>query len=285
MMKKIAVINDLSGFGRCSLTAAISVISSMGVQPCPLPTAILTAQTGYPSYYLDDYTEKMEHFRSEWKKMGQRFDGIYTGFVASEEQIHQILHFVDTFDTPETFLLVDPVMGDDGIKYDMFTPKLLEEMKRLAKRADIITPNLTELCLLTDADFQYVRKISGTRKLLNTIKELALSFCRKGPEHVIVTGIHFTDDDGIPLMGNLYVSEIESSLSSFPYIGKSYSGTGDLFASCLAAGIANGKKIPEIIQMTGEFLEAAIADSARENVPRNDGVNYEKYLRMLMLGT
>lgn len=285
MMKKIAVINDLSGFGRCSLTAAISVISSMGVQPCPLPTAILTAQTGYPSYYLDDYTEKMEHFRSEWKKMGQRFDGIYTGFVASEEQIHQILHFADTFDTPETFLLVDPVMGDDGIKYDMFTPKLLEEMKRLAKRADIITPNLTELCLLTDADFQYVRKISGTRKLLNTIKELALSFCRKGPEHVIVTGIHFTDDDGIPLMGNLYVSETESSLSSFPYIGKSYSGTGDLFASCLAAGIANGKKIPETIQMTGEFLEAAIADSARENVPRNDGVNYEKFLRMLILGT
>lgn len=284
-MKKIAVINDLSGFGRCSLTAAISVISSMGVQPCPLPTAILTAQTGYPSYYLDDYTEKMEHFRSEWKKMGQRFDGIYTGFVASEEQIHQILHFADTFDTPETFLLVDPVMGDDGIKYDMFTPKLLEEMKRLAKRADIITPNLTELCLLTDADFQYVRKISGTRKLLNTIKELALSFCRKGPEHVIVTGIHFTDDDGIPLMGNLYVSETESSLSSFPYIGKSYSGTGDLFASCLAAGIANGKKIPETIQMTGEFLEAAIADSARENVPRNDGVNYEKFLRMLILGT
>lgn len=285
MMKKIAVINDLSGFGRCSLTAAISVISSMGVQPCPLPTAILTAQTGYPSYYLDDYTEKMEHFRSEWEKMGQRFDGIYTGFVASEEQILQILHFVDTFDTPETFLLVDPVMGDDGIKYDMFTPKLLEEMKRLAKRADIITPNLTELCLLTDADFQYVRKISGTRKLLNTIKELALSFCRKGPEHVIVTGIHFTDDDGSPLMGNLYVSETESSLSAFPYIGKSYSGTGDLFASCLAAGIANGKKIPEIIQLTGEFLEAAIADSARENVPKNDGVNYEKYLRMLMLGT
>lgn len=285
MMKKIAVINDLSGFGRCSLTAAISVISSMGVQPCPLPTAILTAQTGYPSYYLDDYTEKMEHFRSEWEKMGQCFDGIYTGFVASEEQILQILHFVDTFDTPETFLLVDPVMGDDGIKYDMFTPKLLEEMKRLAKRADIITPNLTELCLLTDADFQYVRKISGTRKLLNTIKELALSFCRKGPEHVIVTGIHFTDDDGSPLMGNLYVSETESSLSAFPYIGKSYSGTGDLFASCLAAGIANGKKIPEIIQLTGEFLEAAIADSARENVPKNDGVNYEKYLRMLMLGT
>ena len=280
-MKKIAVINDLSGFGRCSLTAAISVISAMGVQPCPLPTAILTAQTGYPSYYLDDYTEKMEHFRTEWKKMGQSFDGIYTGFVAGKEQILQILRFIDTFDTPETFLLVDPVMGDDGIKYDMFTPELLTQMKRLAKRGNIITPNLTELCLLTDTDFHHIQEISDTERLMDTVQTLALSFCKEGPEHVIVTGIHFTDTEGTLQMGNLYVSETQTSLSAFPYIGKSYSGTGDLFASCLAAGIAKKRKISEIIQVTGEFLEASIEDSVRENVPRNDGVNYEKFLWML----
>lgn len=284
-MKKIAVINDLSGFGRCSLTAAISVISAMGVQPCPLPTAILTAQTGYPSYFMDDYTNRMEHFRLEWKNMGQHFDGIYTGFVASEEQIRQIFRFIETFDTSGAFLLVDPVMGDDGIKYDMFTPKLLKEMKRLAKRADIITPNLTELCLLTDADFYHIREISDTKKLLDTIQKLALEFCKDGPAHVIVTGIHFTDETGVIQMGNLYVSESTVSLSAFPYIGKSYSGTGDLFASCIAAGVAGKMKIPEIIQTAGEFLEAAIADSVKENVPRNDGVNYEKFLRMLMLGT
>ena len=120
MTKKIAVINDLSGFGRCSLTAAISVISAMGIQACPLPTAILTAQTGYPHYYLDDYTDKMDIYRQEWQKMGQHFDGIYTGFVASEAQIDQIFHFIDTFYTSDTFLLVDPVMGDDGIKYDIY---------------------------------------------------------------------------------------------------------------------------------------------------------------------
>lgn len=106
MTKKIAVINDLSGFGRCSLTAAISVISAMGIQACPLPTAILTAQTGYPHYYLDDYTDKMDIYRQEWQKMGQHFDGIYTGFVASEAQIDQIFHFIDTFYTSDTFLLV-----------------------------------------------------------------------------------------------------------------------------------------------------------------------------------
>lgn len=282
MTKKIAVINDLSGFGRCSLTAAISVISAMGVQPCPLPTAILSAQTGYPSYYLDDYTGKMAHFRSEWEKMGQSFDGIYTGFVASEEQIHRIFEFIDTFNSPDTFLLVDPVMGDDGKKYDMFTPDLLKQMKRLAKSADIITPNVTELCLLTDTDYQTVRKVTDSEKLRETLKESALHFINGGPEHVIITGIHFTDSDGIHKMGNLYVSKDNSSLSAFPYIGQSYSGTGDLFASCLTAGIARGDSIPAIIHMAGEFLEKSITDAVLEKVPRNDGVNYEKYLSMLM---
>lgn len=281
MTKKIAVINDLSGFGRCSLTAAISVIAAMGVQPCPLPTAILTAQTGYPSYYLDDYTDKMEHFRTEWKKMGQSFDGIYTGFVASEEQIRQIFRFIDTFDTPETFLLVDPVMGDDGIKYDMFTPELLEQMKRLVRKADIITPNLTELCLLTDVDYHNIRDIHDTEKILDAVYQLAYPLCKEGPSHIIVTGIHFTDEAGVAQIGNYYISEREACLSAFPYIGQSYSGTGDLFASCLAAGVAAGKTIPSIIQMAGGFLEASIADSFKEKVPRNDGVNYEKFLHLL----
>ena len=128
-MKKIAVINDLSGLGRCSLTAAISVLSAMGVQACPLPTAILTAQTEYPSYYCDDYTDKMDIYRLEWLKLNQHFDGIYTGYVASVRQIQQILHFIDTFKEPDTFLLVDPVMGDDGQTYDVYTPELLSQMK------------------------------------------------------------------------------------------------------------------------------------------------------------
>lgn len=282
MPKKIAVINDLSGFGRCSLTAAISVITAMGVQACPLPTAILTAQTGYSSYYLDDYTEKMEYYRSEWAKMNQKFDGIYTGFVSSEAQIYQIFRFIDTFYTPGTFLLVDPVMGDNGKKYAFFTPKLLNQMKALAKKADIITPNLTELCLLTDADLSYVNNLTGEGELISATEKLARSFCENGPGHIIVTGISFTDTDGTKQIGNLYVTRESYSFCSFPYIGESYSGTGDLFTSCIAAGVARGDTIPDLIQTAGSFLEAALTDSVRERVPRNDGVNYEKYLSMLM---
>ena len=222
MTKKIAVINDLSGFGRCSLTAAISVISAMGIQACPLPTAILTAQTGYPHYYLDDYTDKMDIYRQEWQKMGQHFDGIYTGFVASEAQIDQIFHFIDTFYTSDTFLLVDPVMGDDGIKYDMFTPKLLEKMNALVGEADIITPNLTELCLLTDADYDAIIDIADTRILIDVIGELASTLLppdsdnsntldsrqtSKKEKEIIVTGIHCKNEHGQKMMGNLYVSK------------------------------------------------------------------------------
>lgn len=284
MTKKIAVINDLSGFGRCSLTAAISVIAAMGVQPVPLPTAVLSAQTGYPSYYCDDYTDKMEHFRSEWEKMGQHFDGIYTGFVASEKQIDQIFHFIETFDTPDTFLLVDPVMGDDGRTYAMFTPGLLQKMKKLAMTADIITPNLTELTLLAGVSYESVTSISDPEKLVERITDLAHELCKTGPEHVIVTGIHFTDMDGTRKMGNLYVSGKEHTLVAFPYIGGSYSGTGDLFASCLTAGIARGYNIPSIIELAGTFLEAALTDSVAEQIPANDGVNYEQYLSILIDG-
>lgn len=281
MNKKIAVINDLSGFGRCSLTAAISVIASMGVQPCPLPTAILTAQTGFPSYYCDDYTDKMEHFRSEWQKMNAAFDGIYTGFVASEAQIDQIFHFIKTFYTQDVFLLVDPIMGDDGIKYDMFTDKLLEQMKRLAEKADIITPNLTELCLLADADFHELNSISDYHKKITAIKSLVHSLYYGHQKRVIVTGIRYNNEQNHPMMGNLYISDDIQSLCAFPYIGGSYSGTGDLFASCLAAGIARGDNIPDIIHLAGQFLELSLQDSVKDGISRPHGTNYEKYLSML----
>ena len=286
MTKKIAVINDLSGFGRCSLTAAISVIAAMGVQPCPLPTAVLSAQTGYPSYFCDDYTDKMENFRQEWEKMDAQFDGIYTGFVASEQQIEKIFTYLKTFQRKNTFLLVDPVMGDNGNVYAMFTDRLLSLMKELVWKADAITPNLTELCLLTDTDYRMIQNMTDERNLLTIVEQMARNVIKKGPDTVVVTGIHFLDgEDGVEKMGNLAVSGKQVSLSAFPYVGGSYSGTGDLFASVIAAGIARGDKITESIRLAGGFIERAIVDSVKENIPRNDGVNYEQFLGMLMKNT
>lgn len=282
MTKKIAVINDLSGFGRCSLTAAISVISAMGVQACPLPTAILSAQTGYPSYYCDSYTDKMPLIRSEWEKMNVSFDGIYTGFLADERQANQIFMFLDSFQKEGTFLLVDPVMGGDGVPHSLFTQGLLQKLRELSRRADIITPNLTELCLLTGADYAELGNIKTPLLKMEVISELGKSLFTDRLSQVLVTGIHYTDEDHVPQMGNLYIRREGHVLIPFPYIGGSYSGTGDLFASCIAAGMAKGTSLPAAIELAGSFISAALRDSIKEQVPRNDGVNYEKYLSMLM---
>lgn len=291
MVKKVAVINDLSGFGRCSLTAAISAISVMGVQPCPLPTAVLSSQTGYSSYYCDDYTDKMEFFRREWEKMGAEFDGIYTGFLASEAQVDHIFRFLETFYKKNTFLLVDPVMGDGGHTYKMFTGSLLEKMKKLVMQADVITPNLTELCLLTDSDYQKFEKLKEKNELILEIERLGKGLMKngnsgKGAGTVVVTGIHYLEEAGEERIGNLVIADDGMKFFSYSYIGGSggsFSGTGDLFASILAGGIARGDDIFSLSDLAAKFLECAMESSVKDGVERNDGTNYEQYLGMLIL--
>lgn len=256
MTKKIAVINDLSGLGRCSLTAAISVLSAMGIQACPLPTAILSSQTEYPSYYCYDFTDKMDYFRQEWKKLGTSFSGIYTGYVASVCQIEQIMHFLDTFQTADTFLLVDPVMGDDGVTYDMYTSGLLTAMKELVARADVITPNLTEFCLLTDIDYNSLQDPSlSIQQLISRLKDAGQTLTKDHEKKVLITGIHFTADDGVHKIGNLLLYGSSHFLSAYPCCNGSYSGTGDLFASCITGGLARDISLTEMMQTAGSFLE------------------------------
>lgn len=282
MTKKIAVINDLSGFGKCSLIAAISAIAAMGVQPCPLPTAVLSAQTGYPSYYCDDYTDRMELIYKEWEKMQVHFDGIYTGFMSGEHQIRKVLEFLDIFYEKDTFLLVDPVMGDNGNRYPIFTSELVAEMKSLVSRADIITPNLTELCLLTDTDYRMIKVMTEEKHLVTVAEQMARNLMTGGTKEVLVTGIRFADEEsGQEMMGNLAVTEKSVAFSAFPFIGESFSGTGDLFAAVIAGGRARGDSLPDAMKLAGEMIEQAIRDSVKNHVPRNDGVDYEKYLWML----
>ncbi|MDO4474372.1 MAG: pyridoxamine kinase [Eubacteriales bacterium] len=281
MAKKLAVINDLSGFGKCSLTAAIPVISVMGVQACPLPTAILSAQTEYPSYYMDDYEDRMGFFVREWDKMNAHFDGIYTGFVSSEEQIDHIFDFLNVFYKEDTFLLVDPVMGDNGNTYDVFTDELQKKMKRLVTRADIITPNLTELCLLTDQDYESVSLLEKDQ-MIEKIREMANMLLDKENKIILVTGIVFRDGSGEEWIANLLVEKERNRLFSFKKIGGSFSGTGDLFASVLAGGIARGGDPAYLCELAGKFVQASMDDAIREGIPRNDGSEFERHLGMLL---
>ena len=152
--KKIAVINDISGFGRCSVAVAMPIISALKIQCCPVPTSIFSNHTGFPSYFFDDYTEKMPAYIAQWKKLGLEFDGITSGFLGSKAQIDIVKDFIRDFKTDRTTVVVDPVMGDYGKPYATYTPQLCQEMKRLVKYADILTPNLTEACILTDTPYR-----------------------------------------------------------------------------------------------------------------------------------
>ncbi|HEX5564476.1 MAG TPA: pyridoxamine kinase [Sporosarcina sp.] len=281
-MKKVAVIQDMSSFGKCSLTAAIPVLSVMGVQAVPLPTAILTSQTEYPSYYCEDLTSKMNHFTDEWSKLGAAFDGIHTGFVTGKEQIENIFSFLHTFYKEGTTLLVDPVMGDRGEMYEALSDELIGYMKELAKHADIITPNITECCLLTGLPYEKLHRYRNNEDYLSAIEEAGRKLHSMTDANVIITGLNPPAISETRFVGNMYIDENRSFHSLQEYNGMSYSGTGDLFASVIMGGMMRDQDVAETMKLAEKFLSAAIETTAKEQIPSVAGVNFESFLRMLL---
>ncbi len=189
-MKKAAVINDLSGFGKCSLTAAIPVLSALGVQCCPLATAVLTGQTGYPYFHCTDLTEMMPQYTDAWTQNQVHFDAIYSG-MTGRRQIEHLLDLIAHFRYDDTLLLVDPVMGDDGRVYGIYSEDLLAGMKELSRKADVITPNLTEACLLSDTDIAKATDYTDADSFLHFASDTAakLRDMADGPQDVVITGV------------------------------------------------------------------------------------------------
>lgn len=282
-MKKAAVINDLSGFGKCSLTAAIPVLSALGVQCCPVATAVLTGQTGYPVYHCTDLTSMLPDYINAWEKNHAAFNAIYTGFLTGAGQISQVLDFIHHFrnsqqpDTEKPLLLVDPVMGDDGAVYPIFTQELLDGMKALTREADVITPNLTEACLLADIPEDTLTHCSA-QELLALAEDVAqiLRTRANGLQDVVITGVKCRT--GEPFIYNIAATANGVSRHASPFFNRSFSGTGDLFASVLCGCRVNGTSTEDAIALAGTFLSHSIADSMQENTPGRDGVNFEKFL-------
>lgn len=282
-MKKIALINDLSGFGKCSLTAAIPVISVLGIQACPLPTAVLSAQTGFPDYYCDDYTDRMNHFTDEWANMHESFDGIYSGYLGSAAQMHNVLYFLEKFHTKDTLYLADPVMGDNGRRIRIFTQELLDCMRELTRHAGVITPNLTELCLLADVDYDALNSHASDPGYLSYIEDTARRLLPRAytDQTIVITGIVRNTPEQ-SFVGNLAVTPDSRFYLETRYRGESFSGTGDLFASVIVGSLINGLTIGEAMQKAVRFLWPAIEEASRGNVPKNHGIYFEKYLNLLL---
>lgn len=274
-MKKIAVINDLSGFGRCSLTAAIPIISAHGIQCCPIPTGIFSNQTGYESYKSVDFTDHMTDFADEWKKLGADFDGILTGFISNSEQGDIIARFIDDFGNDNTAVLVDPVMGDGGEVYPCYGKSSIEAVKMLVSKADIITPNLTELCLLSGEKYSDIITL-GNDTLLEKVKEMA----SQTAETVIVTGIHLSENT----IANAVMNSGEFTVIKSEKLGGSFSGTGDISASYILSEYLNGSRIENAVKKASDFIVKAIAltlDNSGEKFNPADGIHFENLLGIM----
>lgn len=285
-MKKIAVLNDLSGMGKCSLTAAIPVISVMGIQACPLPTAVLSAQTGFPSYYCDDYTDRMDAIMEEWKKMDFYPDGIYTGFLADARQADKAAEFIEQFAKEDTKILIDPVMGDNGEEYPIYTEALCEKMRFLVRRATVITPNLTEaLLLLYGARRAHVLwkelSLMDEERLLKFTESTGKELSKEFDTEVVITGIDLPARENHQEMGNLICKDGVQTWVSTVKEGGSYSGTGDLFASVLSAGMVKGMDTVDSVRKAVKFLSKGIHDAVLEGTDRNEGICFERYLSEL----
>lgn len=268
--KKIAVINDFTGFGRCSIAVALPIISALRIQCCPLPTSILSNHTGFESFFFEDYTDKMERYIEEWKKLDLHFSGISSGFLGSRDQIQIVIGFFERFVDEHTIVVVDPVMGDYGRAYATYTQEMCQEMKKLVHYANILTPNLTEACILADVPYNEHMK-------LKEIHDLAEKLSAMGPEKVVITGLL----QGGFIANYCYERGQEGRIRKVHRVGEQRSGTGDIFAAIIAADAVNGVPFYDSVRKASLFIKKCIERSIELELPLTDGVCFEEVLHKL----
>lgn len=269
MLKKVAAINDLSGIGKCSLTVAIPILSALKVQCCPFPTAILSSQTGFSEYTFLDLTKEMKEYSSTWKKLNLEVDTICSGFLGSIDQIDIVINFIK--ENPNAFVIVDPVLGDNGLLYPVFDKDSCKKMKELVKHSDLITPNITEACLLLNKDF---KKDFSENEIISIAKDLS----NIGPQKVIITGI--AKDN---MIYNLSYDKANDKYFTYglEYNKCSYSGTGDIFVSIICGLITNGYNLDFAVKTASDFIYKCVSYTSKYKVDRNHGVMFEMFLNDL----
>lgn len=274
MTKKAAVISDLSSFGRCSLAVFLPILAVMGIQACPFPTAVLSAQSEFPVFFKKDLTDIMPGFRAAWAANNESFDGICTGYFSSGRQIDEALAVIHAFKKEESVVLVDPVMGDNGSLYPGYESEAREKMMLLTDAATVITPNLTELCILTGADYGELTSHEGEADYAERIASLASPLSEK--RGVVITGIN----SGEKVL-NLAVYRDRCTVIGAKRVGGSFSGTGDIFSSVVFGCLLNGKDLIKAAQTAADFVELSVSGTVNEPHDPLYGVNFEKYLKKL----
>lgn len=265
--KKIAVINDFCGFGRCSIAVALPIISALKIQCCPLPTSIFSNHTGYDSFFCTDYTRYMNAYIDEWMKLGLSFDGIITGFLACPEQIDTVKRFLELFKSDDNITVVDPVMGDNGRLYPTYSPVLAQRMASILPYADILTPNLTEACILTETEYDPDIREDG-------LCDICEKLCEKGSKRIVISGLDRGDD----LENYVYEYGKDPQIIRTRKSGPCRAGTGDVFSSVIAADCVNGVEFADAVRHASSFIAKALRYTEELGLPEADGVCFEEFL-------
>jgi pyridoxine kinase len=272
-MKRIVTIQDISCVGKCSLTVALPIISAMGIETAVIPTAVLSTHTAFKNFTYRDLTNDLPKIASHWKQEKFNFDGIYTGYLGSIEQIDMLKEFFKQFKTSENFIFIDPVMADNGKLYAGFDTNFVKEMKELCKTADIIVPNLTEASYMLETE--YKENYSEEE-----IKHMLIELSNLGPKYVVLTGVSFKDNE-LGVMS--YNKETNKFFTYFKEkVPAKYHGTGDIFASTLVGAITNNNTIEEGLKIAVDYVWETINDTYKTNKEDAYGVNFETKIPYLI---
>lgn len=269
--KRIAAIHDISCFGKCSLTVALPIISAAGIETSVIPTAVLSTHTGgFTGYTFRDLTEDIMPTAEHWKSLGLEFDAIYTGYVGSIEQLEILEGVFDLLRSDGTKIIVDPVMADNGVLYKNFSPEFPMNMKRLAQKADVLIPNITEAVFLLGRPYLEGPYTEGY------IREIVEELAGFGAKQIVLTGVYFDND-------NIGTANYDTEKGSLSYtmanrIEGYYHGTGDIFGSALCAALIRGHTLQNSARIAVDLTVSSIACSKEAGTDIRFGVNFEENL-------
>lgn len=266
--KRLVAINDISGFGKCSLTVALPIISAAGVETICMPTAVLSTHTGgFKGFTYRDLTCDMPAIGEHWKSIELKPDAIYSGFLGSFDQIDIVKKFADDFKTDDNLFIADPCMADHGVMYQIFDEKFAKAMAVLCSKADIILPNITEACFMTDE--KYIEG-SHTEEYIENLLNKLLDM---GAKSVVLTGVSFDESKvGAACMGQDRAAHyyFEDKLPG------AYHGTGDVFASSFCGALLNGFSMQDAMAIAARYVSDCIRRTQSMDNPITYGVDFER---------
>ncbi len=262
-IKRVMAIHDISCYGKSSLTVVLPAMSALGAEVVPLPTALLSSHTGIKNATFLPLDKEMHAILDHWKSQKVNFDCVYSGFLGSASQIDTVLSVFEGY--PGALKAVDPVMGDNGVKYKTYTEEMCEKMKLLAAKADIITPNYTEACMLLNMEYEENPDIEA-------VKNAAKALCAMGPETAVITGI--MQDDAI--INVMYSEEKGTFITRGEYVKRRYDGTGDLFSSVFFGLVLESGNVEESLVRASEFVKEVVEYTAENS--ENDIILFEPLL-------